>query len=459
MKFEKIEPYYIEDIDFKFNGAFCFSINNKNLFIEKTGHILITDNYVADCIRNKEISDDVGIKLIQRDFASISENEAFCENIEQKICPTFFMIDLTKKCNMRCKYCLREEYADKEDSSITDEIITEICSYIAKYCREQEVSKIIVQPWGGEPLLERDKIYLIQDLLNKYGIKNDISIETNGTLLNEKILDELYKRKIGISVSIDGYKEIHDAQRVMLNENCSHDLVEKGLLRALKKYHGGVSVIVTLTKLSYGNVEKIIDYLVYDLGLERFKLNYVHKSSFVENDYLCMSSEEIMECSTRILNKIVDLHRKGIKAFDYNLYIKMLNVVSNKVLDACLSRGCCGGRNMITIDMKGNIFPCDVTDYQEEKIGSIYSDKKLVDLIREAIDSKPYFKEKTSDRCVDCPWHWFCRGGCTVHMKCCEYEEVDEIECSVNRVVYPKIIELILAEPEIVNSILENEIL
>ena len=60
-----------------------------------------------------------------------------------------------------------------------------------------------------------------------------------------------------------------------------------------------------------------------------------------------------------------------------------------------------------------------------------------------------------------CAWKHFCNGGCTVHVKCAGDEPgtVDKIECTINKTIYPKIIELILDQPKLVNRMLGYEIL
>lgn len=137
------------------------------------------------------------------------------------------MVDMTTHCNMQCRYCLRD--VNNCGDSISEEILIDICSFINRYCRESGVRNITVQPWGGEPLLELDKILLMRKLLNIDNTKVHFSIETNALLLNERNLQTLYDNKIGIGISIDGFKEVHDSQRVLT--------MGKGHIISLKKIY------------------------------------------------------------------------------------------------------------------------------------------------------------------------------------------------------------------------------
>ena len=61
-----------------------------------------------------------------------------------------------------------------------------------------------------------------------------------------------------------------------------------------------------------------------------------------------------------------------------------MNLLTGKMLDICSSSGCSGGRRMITFDINGDIFPCDVTDYPEERMGNIDTHPDLHRLIQES---------------------------------------------------------------------------
>lgn len=75
------------------------------------------------------------------------------------------MIDLTTRCNLNCKYCFRDVNNPENYKSISKEMLNEICKYIFDYCTKHEVKKISIQPWGGEPLLEMEKIKWMYDFL------------------------------------------------------------------------------------------------------------------------------------------------------------------------------------------------------------------------------------------------------------------------------------------------------
>lgn len=458
----QIEPFKESDSNLSFKGAHVFSYKNKHLLIEDHGHIIIVDDSILDSLKNKRINDDLGIKLIQRNFACYQSD--FSGGLDERddnfdIKPIFFMIDLTQNCNMGCRYCLREN--GHVNKTMTEDKLDDICDYICDYCNQMDVDIITVQPWGGEPLLEYEKILRIRDRFSQKGISPCISIETNGTLLNEEIINKLYERHIFINVSIDGTEEVHDKQRVLLNGAATHKTVADNIKLLQKKYGDQVSVITTITKNSIPYIEDILEYLAKELKLKSIKVNFVHKSDFVDNDELCLSEKEISDCTLRIFDEIIKLNENGYQIYEYNILTKLMNILAHKKNDICISRGCNGGKKMITFGFEGDIYPCDVTDYPEEKLGNIYDGRSLIQMVSEAEKSHDYFIEKSADSCKSCPWKFFCRGGCTVRVKCNGLEPpcIDSIECANNWALYPRLIELILKKPDLVNKLVDFSVL
>jgi len=92
----------------------------------------------------------------------------------------------TTGCNLRCSFCDTKYAYNKGREMTLNEIIKKIKQYPCKY----------VCITGGEPLLQKDIIYLIDELLKK-GYK--IIIETNGSLSIEKLVD---KKSLMISLDI-----------------------------------------------------------------------------------------------------------------------------------------------------------------------------------------------------------------------------------------------------------------
>ena len=114
----------------------------------------------------------------------------------------YLRISLTENCNLKCIYCLPENYSPQQydESKILSE---ENILSIVKGAKEIGVKKIRLT--GGEPLLRKDIISIVSGI-KKIGI-DEIYITTNGTLLSEKI-ESLYDAGLsGINISLDSLEE------------------------------------------------------------------------------------------------------------------------------------------------------------------------------------------------------------------------------------------------------------
>ena len=110
----------------------------------------------------------------------------------------YLRISVTDRCNFRCRYCMPEdgvELCDHKDVLTFDEIkrVVQIMSRLG-------INKIKLT--GGEPLVRRNIHSLIEDLKKIDGIE-DITMTTNGYLLENEI-DLLVKKGLtGINISLD----------------------------------------------------------------------------------------------------------------------------------------------------------------------------------------------------------------------------------------------------------------
>lgn len=110
----------------------------------------------------------------------------------------YLRISVTDRCNLRCIYCMPESgiISKKPEEILTYEEILKIVQ-AAISCG---INKIRVT--GGEPLVRKNIVCLI-DTLAKIKEINDLSLTTNGILLNEYVED---LKKIGlkrINISLD----------------------------------------------------------------------------------------------------------------------------------------------------------------------------------------------------------------------------------------------------------------
>lgn len=146
-----------------------------------------------------------------------------------------FAIWVTSQCNMKCSYCY--EGQEKEDHSMSQEILEASIAFIENHMKYHQNEEIIVDFHGGEPLLQFEKIkYAIKRLNEIFGTRVRYGITTNGTILTKDILECLVTNfKYSLSISIDGSKETHDEKRRLKNGKGSYDIVIQNAKKILQK--------------------------------------------------------------------------------------------------------------------------------------------------------------------------------------------------------------------------------
>lgn len=423
-----------------------FSANGNSMLIRReTGCTLFMSDDLADDIESGNISSELQYKLISRGFAKV-DGVPDIRTQTTAIQPTFFLIDLTSRCNMNCSYCLR--VPDEERDTISDEMLIKICEYIVNYCREKQISAISIQPWGGEPLLCINKIVKISEFFDEYrrNIRVNISVETNGTLLTEEKLKLLADHHIGLSFSLDGPPEIHDSQRMFANGKPSSSVIRDNMNLAAKYGYRDMGGICIITDHSIGRIEEILKYCEYSLNMKSIKLNLMRQPAYECNGVRALSENEIQEMVEEIVAALSRHRADGGQIRESNTEDRILNLTGNKNQNICNNSGCCGGKKMISFDRQGNLYPCELTDWKEECLGNIDNCSDLCKTIADAAVTHQYFKEKEDPLCRDCPWWYYCRGGCTSSIK---YKRlsgscIDRAECAFNRALYPLMTEKLL---------------
>lgn len=456
-EYKYIDGFKLGDIEFL--GAYAFKGDNNTLLLSEYGSSIILSNNLVELVENNNIIENLAIKLYQRGFVKLFDRDRFFENKKEDNLPTFFMIDFTTKCNLNCIYCLR--HFENEGKSINYNQLYRICDYIIKYCKKHNIYNIGFQPWGGEPLIEIDKIIESKKRFEKAGISVNYTVQTNGLLLTPENYLKLQDNRIGFGISLDGTKEVHNSHRVDLNGNETFDILMKRM-DEIKKIDSKCEFYTLSVNSMYTleHIEKSIKYMVENLGIKHLKFNLVHPNGKDFDKNMLIKKQNMEEFAKRVFYSVVEENKKGYNVVESNIKIKILNVLNNSERDLCHSSGCKGGRKFVSFSQDGNIYPCELIGNEKNCIGNIEDNKDLAELIEEAINSKPYFKEKKNSKCEKCPYYTFCKGGCTASAISYNKKpgEIDDMECEFNLAIYPLIIKTLLNQPDIIEKLIEGEI-
>lgn len=169
---------------------------------------------------------DVGFLKIMREngfvksksFDEISYMKKKYEEIKNRSLNKQLTIVPTDKCNLGCLYC----YEDKSQwKNMSEDTIEETKKFIKLFLESSPTNRLTLTWFGGEPTLNLSCIENIssftKEICNKNKIKLHQYMVSNGTNINEKVIDRL--KSIGVNdfqITIDGFKEDHDKSRPYL---------------------------------------------------------------------------------------------------------------------------------------------------------------------------------------------------------------------------------------------------
>ena len=293
-------------------------------------------------------------KAVRDEYSSINSFK-YNPRIHSK--PTNILLGLTNKCNLQCNYCfVHQNFLD-----MTLEVADKSIQWVLSNCQTNE--KPTVGFFGGEPLLKFDDIII--PIVLKYKDKVNFSITTNGTLLNEDIIDFFYNNKVYPLLSFDGVPDIQNNQR-----SNSFDQILKNIPYLLLRFPE-TTMRATVTKESIPYLYKTV-LMAEELG---FKSIF-----FCENAYEDWDKNIEYELYNQF-NKIgLYIYKKlsknesviKINPF-FRIYTNIHNAQKNNLFfDNNIMR--CGlGTTSCGITPSGNIVPCqEKISNPQTIIGNIY---------------------------------------------------------------------------------------
>ena len=188
---------------------------------------------------------------------------------------TTMVLNVTNQCNLSCTYCY--EYSEdkivdtengKQPKFMTEETARQSVEFMLKESGDNKVAHITF--FGGEtlmnfPVLAKTIAYARQRGA-EVGKEVDFSLTTNATLLKPDIIEFLAENRVGVTISIDGPKDVQDKFRVFHNGAGSYDTVAPKIKELLKRHRSRpIGARVTLTS-GQMDIKRIYTHLTEEMG-------------------------------------------------------------------------------------------------------------------------------------------------------------------------------------------------
>lgn len=321
-------------------------------------------------------------------------------------------IEITTRCNLRCKYCAHFTSAGDVDNDLPKE---EWLKFFEELNRCAVMDVVLS---GGEPFHRPDITEIIEGIVKN---KMRYSILSNGTLITDEIAKFVAetRRCNYVQVSIDGSKpESHDIFR-------GKGTFEKAIngLKNLRKHGVNNTVRVTIHRYNVSDLDHIAKLLLEDIGLNGFSTNVASYQGLCrENNEQIKLDAETQSLAMESLLGLAKKYNGRITAnagplANARMWLEM-EKARREGLESMSGRGClsgCGGMmSKIAVRADGVLVPCSQLPHIE--LGRINKDD-LMDIWQ----NHPEMNRMRNRRriplsefefCQGCDYINYCTGNC-----------------------------------------------
>jgi uncharacterized protein len=263
--------------------------------------------------------------------------------------------------------------------------------------------------FGGETLMNFPLLKQVVCYANEQATAQsrsiDFSLTTNATLLTPAIIEFLSENRIGVTVSMDGPKDMHDKLRVFANGRGSYDILEPRV-RALIQNHRTrpITARVTLTA-GVTDVVRIFRHLKDELGFHEVGFAPVTTSP----DRLYAINDRGMDGVLGQFKILADEYLEFALRGEMHGFSNVSDTLGELHQGISKSHPCGAGLGLVGVGPSGDIAPCHrFVDSDQHALGHVSTgidrEKQAGFLNRGHINAK-----------YDCHRCWarpVCAGGC-----------------------------------------------
>jgi len=273
----------------------------------------------------------------------------------------------------------------------------------------EESEQVTFSFQGGEPTLwglDNFRFFAqTVDRLNASFKPIQYALQTNGILLNEDWAAFFKKNNFLVGLSLDGYKDLHDANRLDASGQGSYS---RSLRAAALLRKAGVefNILTVVTSNTARHVEKL--YRFYQNQNLKY-LQFIPCIDDFGSDGASLTANEY----GRFLETLFDLWYRGLMeghGISIRYFDNLLNIFRGYPPELCSMNGICHVQNVIESD--GGVYPCDFYVLDHWRLGDVHTDsyESMLDseIASKFIDESRHIWEE----CSRCRWVMLCRGGC-----------------------------------------------
>lgn len=319
---------------------------------------------------------------------------------------TTMVLEVAQDCNLACTYC----YAGggsygRQVNLLSPEMARQAVRKLVHDSADRDTVTLVI--FGGEPLLNMPAVKAAveeaQIQSRRSGKQVFVSLTTNGTLLDNDILEFIHQNRIAVALSLDGPADLHNTNRPYLAGKGSYAAITANLEGLLNGSSAAVAARVTLTPDQWSRMEEVFYHLL-QLGFHEVGIAPV---SPVRRELLPDADQE-----EALLQGFSALARTFIKAAQANRLLPFTNLIdllARLHLGQTKSVSCGAGYGYLAVDAGGGLYVCHRLVGEEScRVGNL-DDGADPGEIRRTLDALTCGKQ---EMCKGCWARTLCSGGC-----------------------------------------------
>lgn len=329
-----------------------------------------------------------------------------------------YIIFLTYRCNLNCSYCFASNVVFDNNSakySLSDDKSNQIISFIKRDILKRKSKDNSIVFFGGEPTLVPHVIdYIIRetsDLNLKY------SIYTNGLLL-DRIPKYILSKLDTILIAIDGDKAVHEIYKPV----GSYDKILRNVRSIRNEFQGELIARITMEEKT--DIYKSVTNLLDDFDFVHWQI--VNKPYFNDPKFLLASYAVNID---KLCDFWIDALANGI-IYGIVPFIEIVSYLLTGIESGHESFWCGCGKEVMAIDVQGNIYQCDEYINRPDMILSSI-EKQNVNL-----NYRPH--TEIFEDCKKCSISSICLGRCKKSLETLSPEQL-RIYCSLTHMLISKL--------------------
>jgi len=324
-------------------------------------------------------------------------------------------------CNLDCAYCYGKAGGIYQNTGMHAdfESLKQTMDYFVYDFGSEAKSYEINIVGAGEPLLNFSLVKKLKEhckkLQEQAGKPVIFWVFTNGTVFNDDIIDFFMNEKQGLTISLDGPPEIHDALRPFCNGQGTHATIAQWIRKILErsKGRGGLENlwVSTVVTAKHTSIKDIVMHL-RELGVRNAQIRPIKTL----NPGLTLSQErmESLKFQYEELNGYLIGQAVNGDMEELKIILNDRDFWGRHVIRALggykIHYRCGAAKSKLCVLANGDIYPCDISaDIYELRLGNV----------KDGIDrekTRAFYTQEVSRKaaCQDCWCRYYCGGGCYV---------------------------------------------